>query len=354
MEVHGVIRDRDGVGVEGVDVCFDPTDDDRSVYWCQRTNRMGAFRMWVRPARYRPILRARHVRVPDVDLETMALTLPSNELNYRYGGIRIVGRLLGPGGKPVQSGSVEALGSGPDRRGFYVESKFSEGHYTLFVPPTSYYFKTRPMPAYLPSLEGERMGASASSDTTIDFSADGHLITGKVTIRNGIPLPSADVEVYGLSLPDSVEVSARNTTKSDGSYRFCLPAGGYAFIVRPGPRTRFVLPRTLSVEVTAPRTNNLDLSGVEWTGIVRDSVTGSPLKSVAVTATITLGNGAYRYVSAASVSDGKGRFRLVLESGRTYLLSLSKADGRIAPKEVWGMVAGSDSTFDVLVRTSAP
>jgi hypothetical protein len=296
--------------------------------------------------------------VPHARLDTVMLVSPSTRLDYQYGGIRITGRLLGPDGKALTSGSVGAMGFGPDRIGFHVASRLVKGRYTLFVPPaspacTTYYFKTEPGPG-LPCFEWDGMEFSASADTTIDLSANGHLIEGKVTVRNGMPLPFAALEVRGQTLPEKQMVFARNTTKRDGSYHFYLPTGGYSLFVKPGLSTRFVLRRILPFEVTVPGTIDMDLPGVEWTGIVRDSVTGSPLKNVAVTAFVTWFNEVYQYFSAASTSDGRGRFRLVLEPGRTYVLSLSRADGRIAPKEIRGLVAGNDSTFDLLVQTTAP
>jgi len=165
-------------------------------------------------------------------------------------------------------------------------------------------------------------------------------------------LSFVELKVQGVTLQGQFEVTARNTTNRYGSYRFYLPTGNYSFYAKPGRSSAHVAPRIANHEVMAPGSLNLDLSGTEWRGTVRDSVTGTPLKSVAVMASITWLGQASRYMSATSVSDRKGRFSLVLEPGRTYLLSLSRPDGRIAPKEIWGMVTGRDSSFDVLVRNT--
>jgi hypothetical protein len=241
----------------------------------------------------------------------------------------------------LESGTITALGvRGPD-----AESRLSKNQYTLFVPPSAYWFITEPGPAYLPRIERIGVGIEVSSDTTIDFSADGNLATGRVLLGS-TPLGHAEIEAVG-SFKD-LRMSARDKSKADGSYRMYLPNGEYTFWVKPGPASRFIAPRFRDYEVTAPRTINLNLSGGEWEGTVRDSVTGAPVPSIQVMAD---GRSAG---SAVSETDGKGRFKLVLDPGRTYALSLSKNHGNTQLNRIPGVFAGRDSTFDILIRTPPP
>src|SRR5258705_12283098 len=217
VEVHGVIRDREGAGIEGIAVCLThPVVGGWNTIVAATTNGRGAFRLHARPGRYVTILYARDLRVPSVFLDSTVVGPSTARLDYQYGGFKVQGRVVGPGGRPVRAGAIEVIGNSPDfRHGLNLGAKLRGGRYVLFLPRGTYYFKTKPMPAYLPSLQRQGVVVSASSDTTVDFSADGNLITGKSTIRNGIPLPSADIEVHGRALPESPEEAARNSTKSD-------------------------------------------------------------------------------------------------------------------------------------------
>jgi len=347
VEVHGVIRDRDGAGVEGLDVGFDSADGHWHYWRTQRTDRNGTFRMFVRAGTYRPVLSARHVRVPTVFLNTIVIALPSTELNYRYGGVRIGGRLMGPGGKPVESGTIKALGYGPGNESD-AESQLFKSHYTLFVPPGAYMFVTRPGPTYLPSIDRFAIGPRIVSDTTIDFPADGNLITGRVLLGSRAVPRKAEIQAW--STTKDIEVSAYDKINADGRYRLYLPDGNYTFSLRHAPATRFVCLRSLSYEVNAPATINLNFSSGEWTGTVRDSMSRAPVQSVQVMATDTrLGGG-----EAISETDRRGRFRLVLDPGSNYTLSLRANHGNNLLRLIPGAFSGRDSTFDVLVRTTSP
>jgi hypothetical protein len=288
---------------------------------------------------------ARHVRVPRVFLGTINVAPGGTTLDYQYGGFKVVGRVFGPGGKLIRDGTVQAYGSEHEtRRGVSVEGRIRYGRYTMFLARGSYYFRTKPSPTYFPGVADHRE-ISISRDTTLNFSEDGNLIRGKITIGRR-PLASVEIEADGGTLPDKFEVTAQNTPKRDGSYRFYLPRGHYIFIAKPGGSSAHVSRRIFHHEVTGPQTLNLDLSGVEWQGTVRDSITGAGAKSVTVSAALG-GSG----IPAVSTTDRRGRFNLVLERGRSYVISLSRDDGTIAPKEIRSLFAGGDSTFDLLVRT---
>ncbi len=345
VEVRGIIRDRDGMGVEGVGVLLDPADDDQTILTGVPTDGKGSFKIRVRPGPYRVILDNNNsLRVPTAYLDTIWLTPPTARLDYQYGGIKVEGRLLGPGGMPIQSGSIQALGG--DLSGYLntVEASVVGGHYMLFVPPGRYYFESKPLPARFPSFEGREI--DISTDTTIDFSAEGNQLIGRVVLGAEGPMP--DAEVYANGSAAGLPVSAHDETRRDGSFRLYLPPGGYTFQVVPGASHAFVVPRLFSRAVSVPQTIDLDMSGTVWSGTVRDTITGSPLRLVRVVAAFTLASS----ISAVSVSDGEGRFRLVLQPGHVYTLSLSSSDGRIVPKQVSRVRAGNDSALELFARVS--
>lgn len=345
VDVRGVIRDRDGLGVEGMGVFFDPADDKYTNGLLVRTDRKGAFYHRALPGPYRICLFrfGNYLRVPDVDLDTVWLRAPSARLDYRYGGVKVEGRVFGPGGSPVRSGSIKAWGHGRDQREVALESKIVGGHYKMFVSQGEYYFGTE-APATLPSVDGGQK-VDISTDTTIDFSADGHLVTGRVVLGAGQPVPGAHVRVDGMA--NGQQISAHDEARPDGRYRVYLPSGGYQFLVTPGASDSFVVMQFFSLDsLSAARTLDLDMSGTEWHGTVRDTTTGLPLRSVRIVAT----SAASTNISAVSVSDERGRFRLVLWPGQIYTVAMTSSKLRIAQKTISGTRANKDSTFDLFVR----
>jgi len=339
VEIHGVIRDREGAGIEGINVYI----DDRS--W-NATNNEGAFRVRVKPGRYRVFLGGFRVRVPGADMDTVVVGPSGTRLDYQYGGFKIEGRLVGPGGRAIRDGVVQAFGDSPDiRYGIYVGSRLKRGRYVLFVPRGIYYFKTEPFPEYYPATDrGARPPAiRIDADTTIDFPAGGHAVEGRITLR-GRPLSGATVDAYGVSWPDTAEIRARSATTSNGRYRLFVPNGHYTFFISRGPELSPFVTRWFQREITGPERIETNLSMTFWSGVVRDSVTGAPVESVSVWA----GDPINRYSFAAmSRSDREGRFRLEMEPGRRYSLSWSK--GKVAPREFASAVAVNDSTLAVRV-----
>ncbi len=349
VEVRGVIRDPEGVGVPGIEIFLDPADDKLSVGYAKTTDSAGAYLLRIAAGPYTARIFALHARVPEALIGPVTLVPPITRLDYRYGGLRVQGRLIGPGGNPIDAGTVEALGDAP---GVFVAvtSALVAQRYKLFVPAATYYFRVEASPAYpgLPSLAIG--GIPVAADTTIDFSVDGNRISGIVTIDGSTPLIDAGVTAYGATA-QAFEVRASNRTAADGSYSVYLPAGAYGWEVIPGITARFVARRYFSGgSITAPQTMDFDLSGVDWSGTVRDTSTGSPIGSVDVMAV----DRSRSYVSATSTSDPAGQFHLVLEPNRPYDIRLSSSIVGIAPKTISNVAAGNDSTFDLYVEPAAP
>jgi hypothetical protein len=347
VDVTGVVRDRDGFGVQGVEVFFDPADDDRTVGLVAPTDRNGAFHIRVRPGPYAPQIFARHARVPAATLDTVWLRAPVQRLDYRYGGIKIQGRLLDPGGRPIPSGSIQASGRYPGGYDVSMEAPVTNGRYTLFGPPSNYYFDPKPLPARFPRYHG--ISIFVPADTTIDFRLDGFQVVGKVVL-GGEVIDNAEVEVVGPAYGSYPYFTARDRTGRDGTFRVFVPSGRCSFSVKPGPAHAFVARQDFDRTVTMAQTIRFDMSGTAWSGTLREKMTGSPVASVKVTATQDRSD----YFSASCVSDRRGRFRLALHPGLDYVLSLSSTKTRVESQPTPPIRAGNDSTFELKVGIANP
>jgi hypothetical protein len=344
VEVRGVIRDREGIGVSSVEVFLDRADDAWTKGWAVTTDRDGRFRMRVERGPYRWILFSRDARIPTVKGDTVHLAEPHEQLNYTYGGLKVEGRIFGPNGRPMKAGSVEAFGSDTNRMFIHMTGVIENGRYRIFLPASSYSFHANPSPARYAKVELAPQ-VRISADTTIDFTAAGHLVAGRVTLGQSKPLRGAEVRVGGGG--DSLIISARDRTRSDGRFELYLPNGGYGIVLLPGPKDGHVAPRTYHLTVDGPQTISLDAAGVVWHGIVRDSTTRLPLRSVSVAA-----RNPQFSTPLVCETDGQGRFMFVLEPGREYVLSVGKP--RFIPRgeRVRGVIAGKDSTFDLYLGSS--
>ena len=341
VDLRGVIRDPEGIGVPNVRVFLDYADDDRRMGPSIPTDRKGAFHVRVRPGRYAVSIEASRARVPAVKLDTIQLDPPRQRFDYQYRGLKMQGRFSGPGGKPIKSGFIQAFADHPH---ISLEAPVVNGRYTLFGPPTRFLFSgNASSPSGVPSIPAAYI--PVSTDTTIDFSVDGNEVKGNVMLGAGA-IRGASVDVSGLS-EAGVPISAQDRTRRDGSFRVYLPPGDYQFIVVPAQA--FVARRVFARKVTGSEPVRLVMSRTEWRGIVSDSITGSPIAAVRVVASEIGGS-----TGAESVSDRKGRFRLVLQTGVVYDLSLSSYRKRIVAKRVAGIGAGRDSTFDLRARVENP
>jgi hypothetical protein len=336
--VYGTIRDRDGHGVEGVDVALDSLH--KSVGLGVTTHDDGRYGMRVKPGTYVVSLTAADAGVPDAPLDTVSFTRSRNRFDYRYqGGVRVLGRVTGPHGVSVSSGTVTAE-SRDSVVHAYLTSRIKEGRYRLFLPAAVYHFGVNPSKPGIPNIRG--MPARISRDTTIDFELSGDPVRGRVTLGSSLPLAGTRVSARAMVVsPDTFFMDASDTSQADGTFSLYLPAGKYFFWVQPNWWIGFIAPQTFDDPPATAGVVTLDMSGTEWAGTVRDSSTGTPAESVSVWARDTIGG-----IAARCTTGRDGHFRLVLATGWKY--SLQVIHGRTASR-VASARAERDSTFDLFV-----
>jgi len=342
--VSGVIRDREGIGIAGVVVFLDPADDKRTTGTSVATNHKGEYRLRVRKGPCCWMLFADHVRVQSVVKgDTILLAKPNERLDYCYGGLKVEGRILGPNGIAMKAGSVEAFGGVDPISRYSIDATgtVENGRYRMFLPASTYWLHAEPHPNRYPKIEREPR-VRISADTTIDFTASGHLVTGTATIGPSRPLRGAEVEAHGKGV-DGLEISAFDKTRHNGRFDLYLPSGDYAILVKPGPKDRHIAPRFVDFKVAGPQSVLADLAGVVWRGTVRDSTTRLPLRFVKVAA-----RGWFPLVCK---SDGRGRFKFILKPGVVYALALDTGNSYYTREPVGGAAASNDSTFDLYVAT---
>jgi hypothetical protein len=343
-ELSGVILDPEGVGVEGIQVFLDPTNDRARFGRVWRTGRDGSFRCPVPPGRYAVSLLSYGQRVADLSLDTIDVPLSGARLYHRYEGLKVQGRVAGDG-RRFPEGTVEVYGDYSSRAMIHVAGKLVGGRYKVFLPRgTGTYSMEWSLSPPFPTISSRRSFA-ISADTTIDLETRWNRIEGRITVR-GIAAPWS-VGVSGTTWgPDTLEVSGGIRTGSNGTYSALLPSGKYRIHVNSGSKTPTVSPHSFSRSVPGPKTVATDLPAALWTGVVRDSSTGEPQDSIYVSAMDSRG-------SIMTRSDRNGRFRLLVEPGRMYTLICTRyRRGRFAIYRLPKIVAAGDSVFDLRVAVA--
>jgi len=342
VRVTGIILDRDGAPLPGTRLEFahrySPGDPYSYYFYTASTNASGTYSVDLIPGGYWV-----YVAPPDQSgYSPTGLVADfsgrAGILDYRFTGFKISGTVATPGGGVLSQGSVYAQGSGgsggADIRG---------GAFTLILPAGTYDFRLDAYTAVgIPGVTVHNVVVAA--DTALSFTLDGNLIRGTVRGPGGIPLGAARVRA------DAPDARATAITLVDGTYAMYLPSMDYLVTVTPGPQNSYIASLGPSSQsITGPQTIDFDLAGVEWTGIVRLAPSGNPLPGASVYAS----GGGVAYGYAYSITDGLGRFRLVLRPYGIYDLQIQSqfpaAMGRIE-----GLQAVNDSTLDITVDPLAP
>jgi len=259
-----------------------------------------------------------------------------SRLDITLSGYHVRGTLLDPNGSVLDSGWVLADLPGVGS----ASSNFRGGGFSLRLPAGRYSFRAvnGNYLGGLPPLESQSVPISA--DTLIAFHLGGIPVSGTVLGPDGVPKQDVRVEV------ETTGLYVQSVTGADGRYRLYVQSGSYRVLFRP-PYPFFIIPRVVGpVTIATPASIDCDLSGIEWTGIVRRSGTNDPV-SRATVAVDMLDDADYR--GAAIYTGPQGEFRFIMEAGRRYdLLAYDPNTHRIAAT-VRGITATSDTTFEILL-----
>jgi len=180
----------------------------------------------------------------------VALRAPRAHLDLHYQGFRVSGRVTGPSG-PVHEGADLFILSSTNTALAAIHS----GNYTFLVPPDSLMIWATPDStdhrAGIPRVRFD--GIVATSDTLIDLSLDGNLVSGRVR-SSGAPASGGWVAADA----SNSTASAYMPTAMDGTYHLYLPTREYVFRVAASPGDPTYYPPML---IDAPRTLDFDLPG---------------------------------------------------------------------------------------------
>jgi carboxypeptidase family protein len=338
--VYGTIRDPQGQGIPGMTVALGGNSGGYEYFslFDAETDSAGNFQMRVPEGEYLPTLMTENYS--RVTLGSLRVKAPTTRFDYTYGGYRVGGNITGPGGAPVDSGVVHVW-SVSDAVYVDFNVRFSGGRYEMYLNAGDYSLWFVPYGnAGLPTRRFVPVPVSA--DTTIDVLLDGHAITGTVTLGPGAPMSGATIQAAGT------QVSARVETGAAGTYTLYLPTGDYDWRIAAGAANQDVYPLyQAGPGVSGPGTLDFDLSGVDWTGVVRLGPSGAPVSGAQVS--VDFGN---VFPPVVSTTDGAGAFHLILRPARRYFLRVSATGA--AGLEIPAVLAGNDSTFDITLSPAGP
>ena len=189
------------------------------------TDSEGAVHIWLREGQWQVWVGGRDETViMSQHIADTSVRLPGTTLDLHYNGYRVTGHVIGPGHVPMDDAfmrlSVRATNT--------IDIPVRSTGYSLVVPPDTVTIWT--YPGIEDGYPHVRSQIVASSDTTIDLSLDGNLVSGHATGVSGIPLYGGWVEA------DNANASANSTIAVDGSYSMYLPTGEYVFTLYTGGR----------------------------------------------------------------------------------------------------------------------
>jgi len=279
-----------------------------------------------------------------VPLDTIDVPLAGATLNYRYRGFKIGGRVNGHKGR-LPRGYLEVLGGDSSGAWIHVAGEVVQGSYRAYVPQGRYWLEWQLQPPF-PALSSRR-DVVVSADTTIDLDVPYEEVRGRIRVR-GVESAWEGGMIGSFPRTDTLAVNVRIRTDSHGKYFACLPAGTYSMLVQTDRKTRGIFPRMFSVSAPAPGPVETNLPAVSWAGTVRDSATGAPLDSILVVVFDSKHMGSL-YIE----TDRRGRFRLLVEAGRSYTMEFwdsYRHRGRLGYR-LSNLSASADTVFSVPVAS---
>lgn len=248
--------------------------------------------------------------------------------DYRFDGATISGSMSGPGGAPISD--VAVLLYGPPGAGY---AEVTGSMYSILAPLGCYSMEFRPSTLGVPAIRWPQV--CVTSDTTLPAALDGYLVTGTVNGRGNVG------RVHVAAFYGDGGWAAQDYTDGAGTYSLLLPAGNFKFVATPTDST-FIAPHSRGLTaITGPMTLDWDLTGTEWSGIVRFANTLAPAPAS------VLAHQVGSYAMASSLPEANGAFRLILQPGYIYdLEAWSAGNGYWGAR---GIAAGADSTLNILL-----
>lgn len=335
ITVEGRITGPSGEPLRDAYVSFLPGESVWTGWDAARTDSFGLYSVTLLSGKYTVSVQPPYGYGAPIHEARVAFSSAKSRYDFRFHGFRVTGRLTGPTGAPIDSGSVSAEGPAAPHGG--VRAPLKNASYSFLLPAGIYSFYASDAD-HLSGLAGRSIsGVAITADTTIDIELTGVPVSGHVYGPDGLPMDSIAVGITYL---------ATNLTKPDGSYQLYVPPGTYQVLFVP-PYPRYIFPRvTDPVVISGPTTIDGDLSGVEWTGTVRRTGTGEPAADVRIIVTQA---GDELYLSAAIKSGPQGEFRFVLEPGHAYDLETYDSTALYWTTRLHDVAATADTTFDILV-----
>ena len=299
-----------------------------------RTDSLGLYSVQLLEGTYRVEVDPPDTYRTPVHRGRITLSEKRNRYDIGFKGFRVTGRVTGPSGESIDSGSVSA-----SLQGSYdgASSPLNEGHYSLLLPAGTYSLVGSDA-NYWSGFPARRMGdVSIKADTTIDLQLIGIQVSGTVIGPEGLPMEGVAVEARYV---------ARNHTNIDGTYRLYVPPGTYRIWFRP-PYPFYIFPRvTDSIPINSPVSIDGDLRGFEWAGTVRRLGTGDPASGITLGVTQVADELQRR---GAIRSGSQGEFRFILEPGHSYNLSTYDPVTNERRIPLQGIAATSDTTFEIFL-----
>ncbi|HET7498808.1 MAG TPA: carboxypeptidase-like regulatory domain-containing protein [Candidatus Eisenbacteria bacterium] len=346
VPVSGTILDRDGNPIQAVYIYF----EDRGPHTAGSdpfigraiTNVSGQYSASMPEGRYRIyILPPSFTAYAGIVLDDRTIQRPGLRLDHRFQWARLAIHPTASGGQTAADLRAYVFPEADDAYSHYFfqgDTRLSGSEREAFVPAGSYRVQL-----YLYGIgfgyPVQTRSVSFSADTTLEAAFTGNVVTVHVTGQNGIPMENAHVTAYSPS------ATVPAITDAAGSATLYMPSATYRMQVA-SPSSE-IMPRSMvSLVVSADATIDFDLSGTEWSGILRRISDDQPIPDVGVEADDINGTR-----GAFSQTDGSGRFHFIVATGRLYRITAYddqwRTLGSFEP-----VASGSDSTFDLRVDPS--
>jgi carboxypeptidase family protein len=355
--VTGTVLDRDGTPLEGFQVAFANRllnkyyrrgAPDPLLYATARTGPDGTYQVHLYEGTYDiQVAAGSYSGYPSARLAAV-IHRGTARVEYRYTGVWIRGVVYGPGGVRLLGATAQVISLSPAGQFLNYSSGIDGGQgFKVLGAPGRFEFRIDPPYGSdgVPSLRFR--GFTVESDTTLTFSLDGFPVSGVVTGRDGEPLPGLDV----VAFDNNAEGYCSSLTGANGSYLVRLPAGTYRWDVYTSGALSYIAPREFPpTSVSGAATYDFSMGGTLWSGRVRLLPDSLPARDYGV---FTQPESYLSVGSASTETDSGGAFQVVVPQGQLYSIQVEQPVSNGLYWTVGNLLAGSDSTLDLVLDPAA-